>query len=382
MASQQPLPGAAYVKLELDLSSSAWNTTTPTYTDVTDDLRWADRLTWERGRDAEWDAITAGTFGGALNNRARSYDPASNASIVGRRPARITCYYPNPSSTAYVQMVGLAESFEPKYPAVGLDSVTSFEGVDQLTTLYLSKIASAPILGTTAQAALAALANIAGIPVAQQSFAVGTWAITGGTFEQTDVGSAMQMIANSQVQMLFSSKSGVLTTLSPFQSNPPVATFGDGGGAELKYADIKGGVGGSGTYTVVTLHQSGKEDSGTSLTAPATVNTSAADVTKFGRIVLDLSCCPTQFYSTAAASWAARVATPGTYWFRELVIRPMADPANLFPIVLGAEIGQRYTLVRRPLGGGSAITQTSVLRSIRHEVGGGDWVVTWGFAYR
>src|SRR5262245_39118435 len=381
MAAQRPWANSllAYVKLELDLSANPWNVTSPTYTDVTDDLRFDSRLVWERGRDPEWDAITAGTFGGELNNRTRSYDPASNSRIVGRRPARITCYYPT-TSTAYVQFVGLVETFEPAYPGVGFDAVTAFEGVDSLTTLYLSKIVATPALQTTAPAPLAALANVAGIPVAQQSFWPGSYPLQGVTYENTDAASAMQLIVNSQVQMLFVSRAGVLTSVPAAGTSSSLATFGDGAG-ELDYVDLKGGVGGSGTYTVVSLEQSSKADqgSGQSIGPPAAVNVSTQDVAQFGRIVLDLRSASTNSLSAAATGWAARVATPGTYWFRELVIKPLADPANLFPVVLAGELGQRYTIVRRPIGGGSAITQTSVLRSIRHEVGGGDWVVTWGF---
>jgi hypothetical protein len=401
MAAQQPLPGAAYIKVEIDLSTTTpWNATftspgtPPIYTDVTDDLRVGDAVTWERGRDAIWDQTNPGTVTGKLTNRSRTYDPFTNPGVVGRRPVRITCYYPT-TATAYVQFIGTVDVFEMDYPSAGKDATVSFTGRDWLTALYLSKISG---IHTTASvtASLQQLAGGVGIPTGLMSFASTTTTLLAQNFKQTDTATAMQMITNAAVQFLYVSRTGVLTTVAAAGSGSVVATFGDGGGSELPYTNLSAGVGyQTNAYTGVQCgeapkrasvdppdwqKQGGATATNDVVTAPVIAYTSDADKVKYGRIVLDMPCAVLSDYLPTATAWAALVATPGTYWISEITIKPMASPATLFPVVLNAELGQKYTVKLRPLGGGAVFSQTSVLRSIRHQVGGDDgWVVTWGF---
>src|SRR6266496_6239787 len=64
--------------------------------------------------------------------------------------------------------------------------------------------------------------------------------------------------------------------------------------------------------------------------------------------------------------------------FDTLTIKPMSDPNNLFPQVLGREIGDRIRIVRRPPGGGT-ITRDVFIRGIEHSVDARarEWVTTW-----
>lgn len=62
----------------------------------------------------------------------------------------------------------------------------------------------------------------------------------------------------------------------------------------------------------------------------------------------------------------------------QLVINPNLDPDNLYPQVLGRELGDRITIVLRPPGGGSAVTQDVFIRGIQHElIPGAQWLTTW-----
>lgn len=62
--------------------------------------------------------------------------------------------------------------------------------------------------------------------------------------------------------------------------------------------------------------------------------------------------------------------------FSTLVIRPHRDPDNLFPQVLGREIGDRITIKLQPPGGGT-ITRDVFVRGIRHEIHLDWWETTW-----
>jgi len=63
--------------------------------------------------------------------------------------------------------------------------------------------------------------------------------------------------------------------------------------------------------------------------------------------------------------------------FTELVINPHADETNLFPQVLGRELGDRITVKRRPPGGGAVISRDCFIRGIKHTLKDKRWKTTW-----
>jgi hypothetical protein len=67
------------------------------------------------------------------------------------------------------------------------------------------------------------------------------------------------------------------------------------------------------------------------------------------------------------------------YRFESLTINPLSDPVDLFPQVLGREIGDRITVRRRPPGGGSLIEIDVLIVGINHDVDfrAGTWLTTW-----
>ena len=97
--------------------------------------------------------------------------------------------------------------------------------------------------------------------------------------------------------------------------------------------------------------------------------------------MLQINAYPVTAPTTLVASWANAVPSPATYWWRELEIKPLRAPATLVPAVLASELGDRITVVRHPLQGGT-ITKSASIRSIKHEIKGGDWTVTYGLTDR
>ncbi len=61
-----------------------------------------------------------------------------------------------------------------------------------------------------------------------------------------------------------------------------------------------------------------------------------------------------------------------------LEIRARRDPTNLFPQVLGLDIGDRVTVQRTPQGLGAALSYTPLIEGVNHSVDiAGDWVTTF-----
>ncbi len=372
------LPGTGiYIGIGIDFTSN-WNTTSPSYTSVTGDVRFQDGVSWSRGQNQTWDQMAPGQFNFTLNNRGGTYDPATNSNMVGNRLCQISMAYPNTSSPV-VQYTGLVDNFVPSYPASGKDATVKVSGVDLLTSLYLSKILSVASVASTAVGQLQSLATAAGVPSAWQSFTAGSYTLKPAKFVNTDVLSGMTNIVQSQVQFMYASKSNVLTTI-PLQSGSVTQTYGDGGGSELPYADVNGRVGGAGTYTVVQLSQSGNvqvqsgsNNAGVTQTVPSGSTTNTG---KFGRIVLALNVAAVTNPQTVCNAWTAVVPNPSTYWFTDLTVKPLMKPASLVPAVLAHELGDRITVKRRPLSGGT-VTKSQSIRAVACSLSGSEWMLKY-----
>jgi len=72
-----------------------------------------------------------------------------------------------------------------------------------------------------------------------------------------------------------------------------------------------------------------------------------------------------QFIVAAASTFELR--------FDVMTVDPTADPANLFPQVLGRQLGDRITVKRRPPGGGAAIIRDVIIRGISHQFTDSTW---------
>lgn len=77
------------------------------------------------------------------------------------------------------------------------------------------------------------------------------------------------------------------------------------------------------------------------------------------------------------ANWIlARYKDP-QYRIVGLVINPLADPTNLWPQVLGREIGDRITVNVRPMGVGTVNSQELIIEGIEHDISAGAWITTF-----
>jgi len=79
------------------------------------------------------------------------------------------------------------------------------------------------------------------------------------------------------------------------------------------------------------------------------------------------------------AQWVLYVSLATEDRFDSITIDPVADPANLFPQVLGREIGDRIMVYRRPQNSGTVIGKPCFVRGITHtvDVTAGTWSTTW-----
>lgn len=187
----------------------------------------------------------------------------------------------------------------------------------------------------------------------------------------------LQLVSDTEVGELYIDGSGRVifrnrhAILQDSRSNTPQGTFGDGGGSELDYEDVRVAYDDSTLFNEVHATRNGGAEqiaSDSASIALYLVRTHEAT----GLLMQD---------DATALMWAqylVGLAGNPELRFSTVVIAPWEDPNNLWPQVLGREIGDRITVVRRPPGGGSAITRDAFIRGIRHDIGDElEWRTTW-----
>lgn len=369
MAAVQPFPGSAFIKVEVDFTGN-WNANPPSYTDVTADLRFP--ISWQRGRNDEYQSISPGRCDFVLNNRAGTYNPSSNANIVPARPARVTCYYPT-TGTAYQQIDMMIEDWNPTVTLDG-DAVVHVSAVERWGGLQFAQV-SGPMILQSAVARLTALCTNAGWPVALTNFAAGSWQCQSQTYSRAIALQALQDTANGQLQVIYQNAAGVLMTTGMFSSvGSSIGGFTDDG---RSYFDVTLDVGGGYLYTVAQL----TADGGTAWVQgnPNVVTKSVGGSypqTKYGirTLALNISAMSQADATSACTSLASTLGSKSVYRAQQIKIKPMANPSVAFPKVLAADLGSPVSI---GASGGGGFSLGLIIRSIQHEITNTDWTVTF-----
>jgi hypothetical protein len=143
------------------------------------------------------------------------------------------------------------------------------------------------------------------------------------------------------------------------------ATFGDSG-AELDYASIVT----DGGERFMANHVRATRDGG----APIDV-TDTTSIGKFYERVDDIGGLQNQSDSEIRdlANWRLATKKNPIQRVTQLEIKPRRDPANLFPQVLGRDLGDRLTVKRRPQGVGTVLTYTVLIEGVDHTINPTEW---------
>lgn len=206
-----------------------------------------------------------------------------------------------------------------------------------------------------------------------------------GTTLGADALSLMQVATDSEIGQLYVSGSGAVTfrgrhaLLSDARSNTVQAVFGDlpgtvqAAGTELAYATVTRA---SDDTTIANDVQATR--AGGALQEV----TDAASIAKYlfprtyARSDLIL-----QADSDALnwAQWVLYVSRGGEDRFESLQVDPQADPVNLWPQVLGREIGDRIQVWQRPAGVAAPVTKDCFIAGIAHAWDSvtSAWLTTW-----
>jgi hypothetical protein len=347
----------------------------------------------------------AGTGSMVLDNSDGRFDPdnlagpyvIAGASQVGAMvPLRVRATF---AGTGYQVFYGFADAwqdagtdYDEGYSEV---TVTGTDGFKVLAgvTLADTSATSGPVgAGETSGARVTRILDAASWFTDHRQIATGDSAMQGTTFG-TDALSLLQLTADSETGELYIDGAGNVVfrnrhaILTDTRSTVPQGVFGDlapggytasytGGysGPELAYASVGRANDDTTLANDVQITIAGGSNAAEAA-SPASIRKNLFPRTYSRTGILLQSDAEALSY----AQWVLVVSLAAEDRFETLTIDPLADPANLFPQVLGREIGDRIQIWRRPQNSGQVITRDCFIRGITHTVDAvaGTWQTVW-----
>jgi len=150
------------------------------------------------------------------------------------------------------------------------------------------------------------------------------------------------------------------------------ATFGDGSG-ELPYTDI----GFSFDDRLIVNRSTVSRENGATYTLDDTSSQDSYFIRN--EEISNLAVETDNFAYQVAAYRVATYAQPETR-IESLELKARQVPADLFPKVLGYDVGTRITVKRTPQGVGSAISKDLLIEGVAHDITVDGWTTRWGLS--
>ncbi|MGH9250585.1 MAG: hypothetical protein ACRD0W_13835 [Acidimicrobiales bacterium] len=346
--------------------------------DWEDVSKWLMAFSYQRGVNEGGTPVLryeAGTGTATLNNSDRRFDPTNlagpyvQAGVSQIEPMRIFRLRANWGGATF----NIAHAFidwrfgydGPTHSLATLELSDAFEILD-IDRAGVSAVGAGELSGSRIQRILTSAGWEGGRQVAAGNTTLQATTLDGAALNEA------QLVTDTELGELYVDGAGTIVfrnrhaQLTETRSTQSQATFGsDVAGGELPYVTVGIEYNRPRATTVRAAR-----DGGPVQTAQVTARYPSA----YERLDLAMNTDP------VAADWAAWVlglAKDPEYRFSTLTVDPRAMPDELYPQVLGRQVGDRITIIRRPPGGGSPIKRDVFIRGIRQDYGPGRWVTTW-----
>lgn len=354
---------------------------------VTDDFR---RGSLHRGASRADSPLIRYEAGGGemvLLNTLRQYDPtnlagpyvsAGETQVEPMRPVIFSATY---AGVDYALATGYADSWNidwagPNWSEVSVPFTDAFQTLEEDNRTAVAAVGA----GEASGARINRILDSVGWPADKRAIDTGDITVPATTLEGPAL-TELQAVADAELGALYIRGDGVVVfrertaILTDPRSTTSQATFGDGGGAELPYKD--GGLAFSSDTATMINRVKAQRDGGAEI-----VLEDAASIQKY-KVKAPISTSDLLLEDdTAVTAWASyllAVSKTPELRFTSMEVWPRVDPDNLWPQVLGREIGDRITVIRRPPGGGDPIVRDVFIRGIQHTVTADNWITTWTF---
>lgn len=316
-----------------------------------------------------------------LGNRDRRFSasnlsgPYVSSGITGVRPWRPLRLSATYAGTRYYLYGGYGVSVRETWVPGHVDAYVDVPCEDEWSRLgAVDGLAQTPVgAGELSGVRIQRILNAAGHAGAR-SIETGVTTVQATDMSQNAV-TALNLTADSEDGAVFVDADGTLVfegrnaLVNNTRSSVVQATFGDGSGAELPCADVAVAYDGDLLRNIVSYARVG----GAAQTYSNATSRSLYGDRRETRI--DLVNTSDGDVMSVAAWRVAQYAQPELR-ITQITVRPRANPARLFPQVLGRRVRDLIQVVVRPLGGGT-ITQNCHIAGIRHQISGDDWITTF-----
>lgn len=372
-----PLLTITYAFLSLNIGFASNPFANPqTWTNVTAD---AQTLSTKRGRQHALDRIESGTASFVLKNQSNQYWPDNAASPYNTapcsvKPGKCIKLQATYGGVIYDLYYGFVESWQPGWQSVGgVGPITTLECADLIKNLSRHKMTNA---GFAAQLSGTRIDNVLddiGWPVALMDLDAGQTTIqASGALVNANAMEHLFLVRESERGQFFITGAGVATFhdrharfIAPL--NTSQATFGDDAG-ENKYRAIEPAYDDQFIYNTVST---------TRLGGAVQTATDAASKTAYGPRSLSNSglLMPTDAEALSQSQYLLSQYKDAALRTKQLIIYPQADPVNLWPKVLGYDIGTRITLRLNQ----ASLDKDYHIEGISHDydIFSDLWVTTW-----
>ena len=342
----------------------------PAWYDITTDVR---GFTISRGRKSELDEYKAGVATILIDNNRGDYDPASHASpyypnVKPMRQLRIRAAY---GGTTYTEFRGFIESW-PMQVKGHVDEVVTLKAVDGFKILQGAKD-STPQSTENSGTRVGNLLDEAGWPSALRT--IGSGAITVPAYTP-DCGSVLQLIRtikDSEGGQFYIAANGNATFRNrTYRSGlSSQGTFGDAIG-EIPYHGITFAYDDAQIWNRIEVTIGGFPSYSSS--------TASQDLYGIRQLtVADIQLPNTTDGDDLADVYRDRYKDP-LERIETITLKPEAEPATMWPHVLGRDLGEKI-LVRYRTNDGQTKALTSYIESIAHKVRVGQpWLTTWSLS--
>lgn len=328
----------------------------------------------------------AGSLSAELNNTDRRFDPTNLAGpyVVGGvtevTPMRIIQIRATWNGVTYNLWRGNADSWLPgyfkgdTYSDVTLTATDGFKILGAYNRPAVAAVGTGELTGTR----ISRILNSASWPTADRMIGLGQTTFQSTTLEG-DALAEIQLVTDTEIGEFYIDAAGRATfrdryaVMTDSRSNSSQATFGDDlPGGELAYYEIEPSYDDEQLVNLARITRVGGTEQ---------VSQDSASITTYLTHAYERSDLLMQTDAVAAShgQFIVYMSKDPEYRFEGLTINPLVDPADLWPQVLGREIGDRITLRRRPPGGGATIEREVLIRGVAHEVNFRDqtWLTTW-----
>lgn len=205
--------------------------TSPTWTDITDDVRIAHI---RRGRGHSLDRVSASTCRLTVDNASGAYDPLYGSGVKPMAPIRVRATH---SATTYDLFYGMIRRWPMTWPGRGKDAVVNLESSDALGLIALTNTMAAESQEASG-VRIGNLLDSASFPASWRNLATGDVTVAAYQPDCASILSLIRQVEDTEAGLAFIAGNGDFTFQAQSDRVGAVssATFGDSG-SDIRYEE-------------------------------------------------------------------------------------------------------------------------------------------------